>query len=415
MDQHMSRGFSDNCLFSRYDGFAIQHERIQNLQSQIANLPAERILNTDIDALIDYYVASNHIDVPRLRLDELTAEHSERQIEVNDRYYDGGTYMVSGDNYRIEIPFDGREEVFHWSSNMSSSPPRAEVIQNMVVFNIAGREISAEQVQRTIKETTGNIAQHLDWSRSFWAGFDTKVRQTAQLGLRDREAKLLASNAQKSALANLGIKLKEKPADPNAYTPPPIKTRIVPQMPPMTPSRPADPTLDKESYARILGLVRGAGRSIEQSSSRTRSLDEEGLRDMFLVPLNAHFGTATGEAFNFTGKTDILIKERGGNLFVAECKFWGGAAQFAATIDQLLGYLTWRDTKCAIIIFNRNVGFSGVVEQLAELPKRHSQYISGPRHLDDTSNEFTFRLPNDPDRHATISVLAFDLGPKETT
>lgn len=134
---------------------------------------------------------------------------------------------------------------------------------------------------------------------------------------------------------------------------------------------------------------------------------------MFLVPLNAHFGTATGEAFNFTGKTDILIREGAGNLFVAECKFWGGAVQFAATVDQPLGYLTWRDTKTAIIIFNRNVGFSQVLQQLADLPKGHANYVSGPRLLDETSNEFTFKLPNDADRHVTVSVLAFDLGPKE--
>lgn len=409
----MSRGFSDNVLFSRYDGFTIQRERIQRIQAEIATLPAERILNTDLDALTDYYVAANHVEVPTLRMDEISAEHSERPIQIVDRYYDGASTTVIGESYRIEVPYDGREEVFHWSSNMSSSPPRASITTTHVIFEVSGRTVSADQVQRAINETAGTISQYLDWSRAFWSNFDDQVRRAARSALREREAKLLASKEQNAALASLGIRLKEKPADPKAFIAPPVKTVIAPKMPPMRPSQPQDPTLDKETYQRILGLVRGAGRSIEQSSSRTRSLDEEGLRDMFLVPLNAHFGTATGEAFNFTGKTDILIREGAGNLFVAECKFWGGAVQFASTIDQLLGYLTWRDTKTAIIIFNRNVGFSHVLQQLADLPKDHANYVSGPRHLDETSNEFTFKLPNDPDRHVTVSVIAFDLGPKE--
>ena len=175
---------------------------------------------------------------------------------------------------------------------------------------------------------------------------------------------------------------------------------------------PPEPTLDKDVYQNILGLIRGAGRSIEQSSSRTRSLEEETLRDMFLVPLNAHFGNATGEAFNVTGKTDILIRHETGNIFVAEFKIWGGEKRFLATIDQLLSYLSWRDTKTAIVMFNRNTGFSGVVAKMRELVKAHPNYVSGPMRLDETSDSYTFSLPQDKDRQITIALLAFDLGVK---
>ena len=57
-----------------------------------------------------------------------------------------------------------------------------------------------------------------------------------------------------------------------------------------------EPTLDTEQYTTIISLLTAAGRSVEQSSSRARMLGEEALRDIFLVPLNAHFGAATGEA-----------------------------------------------------------------------------------------------------------------------
>jgi hypothetical protein len=84
------------------------------------------------------------------------------------------------------------------------------------------------------------------------------------------------------------------------------------------------------------------------------------------VQLNGHFeGSATGETFNYDGKTDILIRERGRNVFIAECKFWDGPASLTRTIDQILGYSSWRDTKTAIVLFNRN---KNLTEVLAKIP-----------------------------------------------
>src|ERR1700738_805507 len=37
----------------------------------------------------------------------------------------------------------------------------------------------------------------------------------------------------------------------------------------------------------------------------------------------------------FDGKTDILIRKDGKNVFIAECKFWKGEKAFLETIDQI--------------------------------------------------------------------------------
>src|SRR4029077_3780088 len=68
----------------------------------------------------------------------------------------------------------------------------------------------------------------------------------------------------------------------------------------------------------------------------------------------AYEGDAAGETFNFQSKTDILIRKDGKNVFIAECKFWKGEKAFGETLDQLLSYLSWRDTKTAVVLFNRN-------------------------------------------------------------
>jgi hypothetical protein len=64
---------------------------------------------------------------------------------------------------------------------------------------------------------------------------------------------------------------------------------------------------------------------MERSPSAFHHMDEEALRTHFLVQLNGHYeGQATGETFNYEGKTDILVRSGDRNIFIAECKFWGG-------------------------------------------------------------------------------------------
>lgn len=92
------------------------------------------------------------------------------------------------------------------------------------------------------------------------------------------------------------------------------------------------------------------------------------LRDHFLLQLNGHYeGGATGETFNASGKTDILIRAENRNVFIAECKFWRGKKAFDEAIDQLLGYLTWRDSKCALIVFNKTWNSGAVRQKMHEV------------------------------------------------
>jgi hypothetical protein len=44
---------------------------------------------------------------------------------------------------------------------------------------------------------------------------------------------------------------------------------------------------------------------------------------------------AGGELFNGDGKTDILVRVDGRNVFIAECKIWNGPKNFNDAIDQL--------------------------------------------------------------------------------
>ncbi|MDQ0591357.1 hypothetical protein [Variovorax paradoxus] len=375
-------------------------------------LQEDRLLNTDVEGLVGYFLEKYEVTVPTLDRAGMEGSHHEREFEHFD-IWDKRTIMVPGEAYDFEVPFTGEPSIFKMQPNAyDTSPPLAVVAGKTLRFTVAGRTLAPEAVKQQVDMLLDSIEKYLLWHQSMWASYPDQLSREVRQRIEVRSARLLHQKGSVAALSGLGIKIKEKPGDARTFVPPVVKQKVQPQLPPMKPSRPPEPTLDKAVYENILGIVRGAGRSIEQSSSRTRSLDEESLRDMFLVPLNAHFGNATGEAFNVTGKTDILIRHETGNIFVAEFKIWGGEKRFIATIDQLLGYLSWRDTRTAIVMFNRNAGFSGVVAKMRELVKTHVNYVNGPVRLDETSDSYTFSLPQDKDRHITIALLAFDLGVK---
>jgi hypothetical protein len=109
------------------------------------------------------------------------------------------------------------------------------------------------------------------------------------------------------------------------------------------------------------------------------------------------------------GKTDILIRIDGKNIFIAECKFWTGPKGFTETIDQLLGYLSWRDTKAAIVMFNRNRDFSKVIAAMLEAAADHPARKRGPEKQGETRFKYVFANPTDANRDVTVTVMAFDV------
>jgi hypothetical protein len=105
------------------------------------------------------------------------------------------------------------------------------------------------------------------------------------------------------------------------------------------------------------------------------TLDEEKIRDLPPFFLNGQFeGAAAGEVFNAVGKTDILIRAGDRNVFIAECKIWKGPKTIRDALVQLLSYLTWRETKAALLLFIRTGEPTTIItKSIAEI-ERHTNY-----------------------------------------
>lgn len=195
------------------------------------------------------------------------------------------------------------------------------------------------------------------------------------------------------------------------YAAPQVRRKIEPRLPaaPSTPFRP-EPVLQEAHYQHILNVIDNMTLVMERSPTAFAEMGEEDIRQHYLVQLNGHFeGAATGETFNHQGKTDILIRAEGKNIFIAECTFWRGEKQFVETVDQILSYLSWRDTKAAIILFNRNKGFSQVLAKIKEALAEHPHRMQGPKDESETRFRYVFGNPSDHSREIILTVVAFDV------
>jgi hypothetical protein len=165
-----------------------------------------------------------------------------------------------------------------------------------------------------------------------------------------------------------------------------------------------------EEYEHILSILSSMVAVIERSPAAFKRMKEEDLRQHFLVQLNGHYeGQATAETFNFDGKTDILIRADDKNVFIAECKFWRGPKTLANAVDQLLGYSTWRDTKTAILLFNRSKNLSDVLAKVPEVMESHSQYKRSVTLKGEAKFRYVLAHRDDPNRELIVTVLVFEV------
>ena len=163
-----------------------------------------------------------------------------------------------------------------------------------------------------------------------------------------------------------------------------------------------------EHYEQALKIMQDMALVMERSPDAFKTMDEEALRQHFLVQLNGQFeGKATGETFNMAGKTDILLREGERNVFIAECKFWKGPKAFGEAIDQLLGYATWRDGKTAILVFNRGTETSTVLAGIDATVKAHASFKRAVNWPHESGFRYVLHGVGDANRELTLTVLVF--------
>lgn len=239
-------------------------------------------------------------------------------------------------------------------------------------------------------------------------GFNGQLAGLIRAAVVDRRARL---DRHKGIAALLDIPLASKSGVPSVQ-PIKVEVRPLPKLPvPPKSGLVAEPGISPDTFEKILGMIRHEGRTFETTPATYAKLNEEELRNVVLAHLNGHFqGKAAGEVFRRSGKTDIRIEEESRSAFVGECKVWGGAAQVSGDLDQLLGYLTWRDSKAAFIVFNKSVrGFTALCASLVEAIKAHRCFVKELPSGEAGEWRVVMRSIEDEGRLITVQVFAFNI------
>lgn len=278
---------------------------------------------------------------------------------------------------------------------------------NALLLTYVRTDHDVEAIKRAYQTTVRDIKEYLGWLSEAVDPYNAQLEALITAEVRARKEKLLADANMVQAI---GLPMKKRSGVPVTYTVP-VKRRVpkIEEIKVEGTFKP-EPVLAISEYEEILRIMKNMAQVMELSPHAFAGMGEEELRTHFLVQLNGVYeGRASGETFNFQGKTDILIRVDGKNVFIAECKFWKGEKSFLETIDQLLSYLSWRDTKAAVVVFNRNADFSAVLAKMVEIAPTHPCCKRELAKPNESTFRYVFAQPNDANREITLTVLAFDV------
>lgn len=391
-------------LFSSGDlNASLQGTRAEML-TEVERWDAEQMLTQSETEIVDYLCTKYSVDCPTLLRDEWFAdEPTDAKTRVRDF---GETYEVAVTRLRIHVPYSG-ERVFFTQRprSFTLNPPQAAVGNDEIVLTFEHRQLDAERVRSQLDHEVAEIGRWLAWSRAMAQEHNDSLEATALRAVQERKAKLLRD---RKAVAALGIPVRRRDDAPSYAIPVARRRADVARPPSTTSSRyQPEPALSDADYEEALRVITNACRQLERSPSTAKRLDEEERRDLLLVALNAQFeGQAGGEVFNGAGKTDILLRVDDRNVFIAECKIWRGTKGFGEAIDQLLGYLVWRDTKAALIVFIESKGASAVIEKSAQALATHAQCVRAlPPTRPEERQDFVLLAERDPAREIRVALV----------
>jgi hypothetical protein len=400
-------------IFAGYEFSEEVNNRVGKLKAQIYEDDQDFVLGVNRDEYLRHLVDKYRFTPLTIQYDQIFREEKPAEVEVDVRGMPGGAIFYGGGGqvtrplYRVRIPFEGDSALLRAlpSSRLLWTVP-VLIDPGMISFDIIDYEGTSDGINRQINDIVKSMQiQEANVAKDVTA-FNTSLPVRAGEFFDTRRKEL---EARVHVSKGISIPVRKRADVPQTFKAPVVR-QVIKIARPTVQTKALDPTLDVAIYEGILTVIHDWGRALEKVPSTYLGKGEEDLRDSFLVVLGTHFvGEAGGETFNKAGKTDILLKYDKTNAFVGECKFWGGGVKHLETIDQLLKYLTWRDSKTAIIYFMDTKAMVAPLKAVEEETRKHGCFIRAVRKREESWFEFEFHLPGDKERSVTLTVLCFHL------
>lgn len=420
---------TDKSMYKNTQIFATQTTLKDYLEGQkkdisldLGKMSAGDIAVNDEAAIVKDYVNKYTIEPLKLDDNKKQMEHFETKVDVSGdpmrNPFRDKKCFITGLSLMLTIPYTGESylwklqpDTFNYSNtnrlkNVVPQEDERGVLQ--VEFEYIQDEAQKEQIESDIQSEITTINTNLGSQRTQLSSYNRELEGFVSRCIKIRKNELKKTN---ELLESLSIPIKPRKGMPDlkAIT---VKKRLVPSR--ISSAKPVapEPGIDERIFQDILTILRFMGRTFEETAKTFAKLGEEDLRNVFLAALNGYFeGEVSGEVFRKSGKTDICIKEGEGAAFVAECKIWKGKESVLKALDQLLGYLTWRDCKASIIVFNKgNVRFSKILTDIPLAIREHDLFEKElGSQIYEGEWRFIVKHANDPGRKIILHVFAFDV------
>jgi len=396
--------------FYEIDSFSFIEQLTDRLKKEIEGKGKEYILGVDENEFKKYLINEFTIEPLTVDTSTETVEKPTTAKESREDGFYGRRYEVEVYNFTVKYHFTGSGVLFKVRPSqwvMTSHEIYVDERQSIVSFSFKLYRQDAEEFKKEKNQAYGSAFANLNNANAEANGWNSRLE-----GLVNSLFSNIKSKYQNENDFFAAINIKVNPNTASIFSAPTIQKKVIPQPTVKNKEFSSEPMMSKEMYDDLLKVVYESGKSMEKKPALYKDKDEEGLRDQFLFVLETRYDetTATGETFNRGGKTDIILKysKDGSNLFVAECKFWHGASEFHKAISQLFDrYLTWRDSKAALLMFVKNKDFSNVITTLKDEAKKHPYYKQEKGSRGETSFSYLFRLPQDENKDVYFEIMLF--------
>lgn len=364
--------------------------------------------DTDVGQLTSKFVERFTIHPIVLR-DPIPSEPSEITRDRTNEW--GEKFKQKAFQITVKIPFEGSGILFHCKPSRSTVKHLGDHVRfesNHWILSVVLKELDVDKYNAEVNKFVSDLSVNLPTLHAEIAPWNNSLENMVSSAFEQRRQ---ISSKKFDFMDKIGLKLNPK-AD--TFTALSVAKKIIPTPVSDTTknvNKAQVPILQEEVYRDIIEVLYNLGKAIERKPALYFKKHEEDLRDIFLLFLETRYEATSGvgEAFNKKGKTDILLKysKDGSNIFVAECKFWKGQKKSLEAIDQLLGYLTHRDSKTALMLFIDQKEINTVITTIKEEIKSHPNFNRHVKDAYDSSLSYLFTLPGDIKTIVQVEIMFF--------
>ncbi len=399
-------------LFKKGDTNQLEDLLKQKVSKRIQSLEDDYVLNVSEIDYVNYLTEDMRIECPEVQFDNCSV--TTRRVLMPNEYLPMFIKFSSHEDlertvYRLCIPLSGDKELLLYlpSRFLLSGSGHFCFDHNEIYIDVPDVNGNGENVAREIQTYKNDLNKMIGFLKTDIERINKSISIYIPQVFKNRKEKILK---EQQVIANLGMPIKSSKVTNNTYSIPTVKRRIEkPIVSNRQEAEPLTPTMAESVYQDILSAISTTGQNIERYPKTIENQDEETIREQFLTQLSMTFKgcSSTGESFNHEGKTDIMVKHGNDTLFIAECKIWKGAKKLNEAIDQLLSYLTWRDSKTALLIFNKDTDPQTVVTSIQESIPSHPNFVKFVVQRDTGWYDYIFHL-TDSTTEIKMAVMVFD-------